>query len=116
MNCKPGDLAVIVGFNPMVPEISGRIVEVLAAAPAGHDFRLPDGTTNVAAGPGFWIVKFQNPVSVPMDSGRSRMALFGSCPDSRLRPLRDDPGADETLTWAGLPAPLTTPAPEPATT
>lgn len=104
MNCKPGDLAVIVGFNPLIPEITGRIVEVLSAAPAAGDFRLPDGRTNEAAGPGFWIVKFQNPVRARLDSGGTRLALYGACPDRRLRPLRGDPGADETMTWAGLPA------------
>ena len=38
MNCKPGDIAVVIGAS----RFAGRLVEVLYAAPQ-NDFYLPDG-------------------------------------------------------------------------
>lgn len=104
MNCKQGDLAVIVGFSPKHPHITGRIVEVICAAPTDHAFQLPDGKRHLACGPGAWIVCFQNAVDLTGIRGRSS-ALYAACPDSKLRPLRD-PGenvSDEILVIAGLP-------------
>lgn len=106
MNCKPGDLAVIVGFSPEHPHLTGRIVEVIEAAPSGCRFKLPDGKTNQASRPGTWVIRFQNIVDLTGLRGRPN-GLYAACHDSNLRPLRD-PGEnaqDETLSW--LPVPTT---------
>jgi hypothetical protein len=95
MNCKPGDLAVIknhiegIGYN-------GRIVEVVGYC----------GT--VAAWRDCWWVK---PLgwAPPLSSCELSVAGDFLFPDSLLRPIRDNPGADETLTWAGKPATINQP-------
>ena len=84
LNCRPGDLAVIVRGNNL-----GALVDVLEKSRVYE--------------PDFWLVAvlglpikgllFNQPV--PMTQGNIE--------DARLRPLRDRPGDDETLIWAGLP-------------
>lgn len=94
MNCKPGDLAVIVGFSPAHPHLTGRIVEVIELAPVGCDFKLPDGKSHRPCPVGEWVIRFQNAVDLSVVRGRAN-ALYAACHDSKLRPLRD-PGEDAT--------------------
>ena len=85
LNCKPGDLAVVIRGNP--ESNLGKVVQVV----------------DVNA---FWTVHFGEWMWNVADDDIS----FS---DVCLRPIRDQPGADETLTWAGLPKPIS--QPEPAT-
>lgn len=88
MNCKPGDLAVIVAFNPMHPHLTGRIVDVIEAPPGGVRFKLPDGKSHTPVASAMsWIIRFHNPVDLNAVRGRAG-ALFAVCPDSALRPIR----------------------------
>lgn len=104
LNCKPGDLAVIVRNSPVADGVLGMIVEVLSAAP-NEIFKLPCGFFNSASTPGdpSWVCKFQNPITVKLESGEFRRAVYASVRDAGLRPLRPGEGDDETLTWAGKP-------------
>jgi hypothetical protein len=72
MRCKVGDLAVVVQAARR-PAWVGRIVRVLHPFPPDGD--LPSWVTN------------------PMPDG------FIAIYDSSLKPLRDEGGEDETLTW-----------------
>lgn len=104
MNCKPGDLAVIVGFNPASPHLTGRIVEVLELAPVGANFKLPNGKSHEPAPPASWVIRFQNPVDLSGLRGRPD-SMYAVCPDRKLRPLRD-PGEnveDEVVQKLGKP-------------
>ena len=84
MNCKPGDIAIVVGGNPY----AGRLVEVLYAAPVGQEFQLPDGVTAAPTLPGRWVIKsLGSPFPAPMRSGCTRAARYGVGSDSFLRPL-----------------------------
>jgi hypothetical protein len=106
MNCKPGDLAVIVGFNAQHPHLTGRIVDVIEAPPLGKMFKLPDGKAHsaVQADVPCWVIRFHNGVDLSGLRGRPN-ALYGVCPDRALRPIRD-PGEDATdETLQRLPAP-----------
>lgn len=88
MNCKSGDLAIVVRAGPY----AGRMVEVLFEAPA-HSFTLPNGTphakpTTLPA----WVV---NLLGSPIDarftlSGERRAVMQGVVADAYLRPLRGD--------------------------
>jgi len=100
MNCKPGDLAVIVKFNPAHPHITGRIVDVIEVAPTGHGFKLPDGKSHAACRAGSWVIRFHNPVNLNSIRGRAS-GLFAVCPDHALRPIRDagDGVDDESHAW-----------------
>lgn len=91
MNCRQGDLAVIVHSRNRVN--LGKVVRVTRFSP-GHPF------VDMA----------------PMDSwefegGRVVAAIDGlqvvAIPDAWLRPIRDIDGPDETLTWAGKPQAVT---------
>ena len=82
MNCKKGDLAIIVnGAN------IGTLVDVIEEHPL--------------YGAGVWMV-------IAHGCGTANFGTFHpgeliGCCDSKLRPIRDQPGEDETLTWAPVP-------------
>lgn len=108
LNCKPGDLAVIIREGRGRDDLCGRIVEVIKAASKDR-FELPDGFMQ---GPSEdsrprWVCRFPNKVRVDIDIGGSRMAEYATAPDSALRPIRPEEGDDETLTWAGKPEKVT---------
>lgn len=93
MNCRRGDMAVIVRSD--FPENVGGFVRVLKAST-----------------PMAWSVEALCHLSGADDFGgvcRVAPGFVANCDDANLRPIRDNPGADETLTWAGLPKPLTAP-------
>ena len=92
MNCKPGDLAIVIR-DARTAKTAGMLVEVLYLAPADQDFRLPDGFRHNPPGPDEWVVKLSHPVPAPMgSSGRTRMTQYGCMGDRYLRPL---PGVDD---------------------
>ncbi|AXF52864.1 MAG: hypothetical protein [Bacteriophage sp.] len=78
LNCKPGDLAIHI--NACNPENIGAIVHVIEYA----------GFNN---GSHEWWTEGNGPGDI-------------SC-DEHLRPIRDQDGEDETLTWAGKPEEVT---------
>lgn len=78
MNCKQGDLAIIVRA-PLDPNFIGKIVTCVKI-----DNQFPDS----------WQTE---PTLFGMDG-----ALVVIC-DRGMRPIRDNPGQDETLTWAPVP-------------
>jgi hypothetical protein len=82
MNCKPGDLAILVrarrkSLQPLVGQIHRC-----------HEVTHPPGCEP------HW--RFDPPLRLP--SGEK--VAWG---DSSLRPIRDQPGEDETLQWAPVP-------------
>jgi len=89
MNCKEGDLAIVV---KSVCGNEGKVVRCLELHPAGFDrfapFLGPIWVTDNNSLAGVWIRS-----GLPAESGNA-------IPDAYLRPIRDNPGEDETLTWA----------------
>lgn len=82
MNCKPNDMAVVVGSC----DLTGNHL-------IGRVFTLT--TSYVLDGYSYWHydgVKVQTP-----------WGQLNALWDGALRPIRDEPGQDESLTWAGLP-------------
>lgn len=92
MNCKQGDLAIIIKANN--PDNLGRIVQCVQYL-------------------GIRWLRYRNGISEEpcwlLD--RPYMTFDGkpsqTCSDNVLRPLRNPPGEDETLQWAGKPVPIT---------
>jgi hypothetical protein len=87
MNCKPGDLAYVLGSS----KYAGRVVEVLSRVPQGVDFMMPDGYTHVASS-NDWLIRFVGaPVECPMGfRGKkqwSRLGNYATAPDRKLRPI-----------------------------
>lgn len=80
MNCKPGDLAVVVRCTN--PAWVGHVLRVVRLYPIA-------GTPHWVCEPDTYV----HPVS-------GRLMAWADC---QLRPLRDSDGADETLTWAPKP-------------
>jgi len=88
MNCEKGDLAVIV---KSYAGNEGKIVRCLELV-TGVSFEMPNGVIeNVPA----WKI---DQSLTGWRGGKSDRVQ-----DYRLRPLRDNPGTDETLIYAGLP-------------
>lgn len=106
LNCKPGDLAVVIRPTRRGQQLLGRIVKVLHAAPL-HSFVLPDGFRNEGSDPGYWVIDLLGDIQVEIkfDSGTigRRKSRYGSAPDSCLRPIRDNDQPDETLQWLEVP-------------
>lgn len=88
MNCKQGDLAIIV---KSLSGNEGKIVTCVKFLPnfTGLSF---DGLVTCDA----WEVDRELPTR-----DKKRKTRFFK--DSNLRPIRDNPGADETLTWLPVP-------------
>jgi hypothetical protein len=87
MNCKPGDLAVVIriqGHDPADRLFIGRVLTVIAPSPIWADSWLTE--------PQLWGVLDGVPIHWA---------------DTSLRPIRDNDGTDETLTWAGKPEGVT---------
>ncbi|HIE4431949.1 TPA: hypothetical protein ACXM9H_002956 [Burkholderia multivorans] len=78
MNCKPGDLAVMVRSE--IPENIGRIFEVLSF----------DHATSVFSGP-TWNVRTVRPAKY----GDGRMGTEGTAQDCCLRPISGVPVTDD---------------------
>lgn len=96
MRCKPGDIAWLRKCvdAPLSPNL-GKYFKVL---------RLRDDQS--------WWVEVLSPGVVAHVDGVLVTVAIGTeayCPDDCLTPLRDQPGEDETLTWAGKPIPLVAP-------
>ena len=89
MNCKPGDLAVV-----MRGKHAGKLVEVLYLAPP-HNFKLPDGAWNQGEPDGqCWVIHLLGApiwVRIPDHPSGGRFAAYGSARDNRLRPLKGEP-------------------------
>lgn len=90
MNCKPGDLAVVI--KSVTGANLGRIVRCVELLPAAR-VEFPDGIHVMPA----W--RLGERVQGWRADPRGALA-----PDTWLRPICDNDGADETLTWVGLPA------------
>ena len=90
LRCKPGDLCVIVSAGRTRAPLIGKIIRVVKLA---HRPELPRGP---------WVWSYEGPPLVATDG-----TVVAWANDCALRPLRDDPGLDETLRIAGLPAPRT---------
>lgn len=109
MNCKPGDLARLV-----IPgDLYGALFSVIEAAPVGTGFQLPDGTLHQPTGANGWIVESLGskvPARYWSNGVPTRVFVrFGAVDDKYLRPIRDNDGEDQTLTWAGKPSDIKTP-------
>lgn len=100
MNCKPGDLAVIVR-SQFFPQEVGLLVEVVELVNAGAYFVAPDG---VAYRPTAcaWLIKYMGSCQKAQKGpGLLRFALWI---DSCLRPIRPGDLEDETPTVRELEA------------
>lgn len=83
MNCKPGDMAMVVSGEPSIN--LGRVIRVTRIAPV-----------SLLLGLVCWEYEGE------------LIGLWGipilSCADDCLRPLRDQDGPDESLSWVTVPA------------
>jgi len=90
MNCKQGDLVRYVGSNPYNrPNVYGWI---------GKTIRLMKDDSGNAG----WLVNPPIPGGIHLIGSGGYMDGDWVC-DSILRPIRDNPGQDETLQWAPVP-------------
>ena len=101
MNCKPGDLAWIVGLHPSLGEAEGRIVQLVDAPPVVYE------------GEPSWQLTKRVDITLVGNGrlGDQRFYLgesvwFDQLQDKYLRPIRDpgDDASDETLEWLPVPS------------
>lgn len=99
MNCKPGDLAVIVRSNV---GNEGAIVQVIKALGVEPEFGGYIWRKGVCRGQFCWLVKSNRPLKTSAGGARwSKLEI--PVPDSVLRHIRDSDGEDEMLRIAGKP-------------
>ena len=101
MNCKPGDLAVVIG-GAFSPQNIGAIVKVIKLLPNGGvlDGKAWFPTSSCPT----WLVES---CGKKLTWGHHKPSLRRAYSDRCLRPIRDQDGDDETLTWAGKPEGVT---------
>ena len=101
MNCKPGDIAVVIGAS----RFAGRLVEVLYAAPQ-NDFYLPDGYCHSGSAPNYWVLRTLGSLfGAPTEEhGFLRVTEYGVGADARLRPLRAVPKTFDDSIELNIPA------------
>lgn len=97
MNCKPGDLAVIIRSSRA--ENIGAIVQVGHFLPEGWRGVI-DGVSYRISGPGFEITSTGRDLVTHLAGSLVRTKAHRA---SWLRPLRDGEGTDEMIRIAGLP-------------
>lgn len=85
MNCRPGDIAIIVRSDFV--ENIGKLVEVERLHWSGE-----------------WVVVALS--SMRSNRGPTKAGEKGLCLDSTMRPIRDQEGQDEILEYAGYPGVL----------
>ncbi|WP_156545811.1 hypothetical protein [Cupriavidus sp. D384] len=82
MNCKPGDMAIVLRADG-APASIGRIVEVIEVAP------------DIDGQPA-WVVRFQGVgVCKNKETGELTLDTDADCPDAWLRPISGVPVEDE---------------------
>lgn len=97
LRCKPGDLAIIVSAVHS-PEVIGELVIVERLAVAG-EFHADSDTDFFST----WIVRSAvdgKPLPVRWANGHKEYWLKRPLGDRFLRPIRDDKGEDESLSWS----------------
>lgn len=96
MNCKQGDLAILV--RARLPQNVGRVVRVLFGVAPGCRPIDPAGEKHRAKGGFRWMVEAEgSSFYSKRASGSIDRHPYGAVPDAWLRPLRDQDGLDETL-------------------
>lgn len=94
LNCKIGDLAIIV-----VDEEGSDLGKIVRVVELGDDWSYFGDTRH------HWACDTLGQklaTSTPLDEFSDGVELI-DIPDAYLRPLRDEEGEDETLTWAPSP-------------
>lgn len=104
MNCKPGDLAVIVG-TVLVPQNNGKIVRVVRRAVPGEvvsfcgiKVHLRDDRTD-----SWWIESEGSDLGFLLANDHIVQCRERPLGDKYLRPIRDSDDEDEMLRIAGKP-------------
>lgn len=105
MNCKPGDLAVIV--RATYAENLGRIVHVVEpwpfrGYPIGYTMHFRGRKWRIACDAD-WVIE---PVGRPLIGAHAGHS-WSAAPDFCLRPIRDQDGEDEILRLVGKPEGVT---------
>lgn len=98
LNCKPGDLAVVVRHAGRI-EADGQFVEV---PPLGLIVRCVHAEENSGH---MWVIE-ETRVHLVMSGGMPFSTNITAIGDEYLRPLRDSGGEDEMLRIAGRPEAL----------
>lgn len=99
MNCKQGDLAVVIRSCLGNEGAIVQCLEFVGDVNYPQDGVLPS-----------WRVDRWLPGQIPRGVWRD---LTGLVPDACLRPIRDQPGTDETLSWKTVPLPAIDLSPKP---
>lgn len=99
MNCKPGDLALIVG--PLDGPNCYRLVRCIRLLRKGESMVLGDLEFYPVPHGEFWAVEGRLVAEVHGEPDRD--VPGGPIGDRWLRPIRPGAGEDETIEWAGKP-------------
>lgn len=101
MRCRPGDIAVTVGFRSGFPEHTGQIVDVLYAAPS-CEHTLPNGVLACGNDDAVarWVIRLRQPVRLLCRDGTQRLSFYAVCRDANLQPIRGVEAPESVTTTA----------------
>ena len=107
MNCKPGDLAVIVDGDDC-PQNLGRFVTVVEWVPAFIPYCAPDGSEFMGDNVAGWSVRAQSSLVTQNINGEYYLNdKYAVLDDRDLRPIRPSEEPDEMLRLVGKPERVT---------
>lgn len=89
MNCKPGDLAIVVRAR-QTTEMLGRIVTVVRRPVPGELFKTDRGYirwSGACSGSGLWVVSSNHPLPWKSLEGNHHLAMERVFIDEALRPI-----------------------------
>ena len=88
MNCKPGDLAIVVRAHH-TPEMLGRIVMVVRLATPGERFKTDRGSMKIIIPPSaqVWVIKSDRQMPWNSNQGTLHFATERVFNDDGLRPI-----------------------------
>lgn len=90
MNCKPGDMAIVIAAE-LTPEMIGRIVRVVRRVAYGEIIGSVRYTGDGAA----WLIESDRPLPIRCTNGRIVHQLARSFGDRYIRPISGVPVHDE---------------------
>ena len=103
MNCKPGDLVVVVRSEV---GNDGRFGVIVGPANSSCGLQVYQGDDWVVSGRFItadeMTLSYRGTEICSFETNRHEVDLL-PFPDKNLKPIRDNNGEDETLTWAGKP-------------
>lgn len=102
MNCEPGDIAIVVGRATTIA--NNHTGETLDLPPRGTVVEVTACRSDPEVTGGIFCQLKPLVIRITFADGKVFYGTLDGVADAVLRPIRDNPGQDETLMWKDVPS------------